>query len=334
MIDSKAVCIFCGPTDIDVAFTPEHIIPKNIGGTLFLDGAVCVKCNSKLGSRIDAETLKLPDVLRAFKALDINHDRNGILNRHYNLTGKAEDIVLRFGRAAGNDFSFPEQRLPDGSLITPEGDHLASLQKVVKRDKRLQEAGLSMQEITNGINKLRSLYEHANSGDVIEYPELGLAVRKRSEELSVDVTPRNQANIHPLIAKIAYEMLFLYGGAQLFSEDNSELRQLLLGSIDKIEIQKGIFVMRVEARIKEYRPVHLIRLEFHSHITILRVAFFGHIEYVLTTRPLSNTFLNNLKTRLGTDNLYALVYQQQIDKATKSFWIVTEDKEVKCIAAS
>ena len=334
MIDFKAMCIFCGRTDNDVEFNREHIIPKNIGGTLFLDNAVCVDCNSRLGTQVDAETLKLPGVLKAFEKLNIPHDGDGILNRHYNVTGQFEDIELRFGRVHGDDFVFPAQRLADGSFITPEQNYFASLEKVVIRDIRLREAGLSAQEISDELEGLRHSYENARSGDVVDCPRLGIAVRKHSDQLRIEVAPRNEANINPLIAKIAYEMFFLCGGAKWFSKENSELRHLLLDSVNTMEIRRGIFVMRVEASMTDYAPVHLIRIEPHSGLTILRVVFFGHIEYVLTARPLSSDFVSNLKRLLQTDNLRAIVYQQQLDKSVKSFWTVTDDGEIKCIAAS
>lgn len=329
----KAFCIFCARTDYEVRFNREHVIPQSIGGNLYLDDAICVECNSKLGAHIDAELLKLPDVVRAFEALNIAHDRDGILNQHYSITGKAEDVELRFGKSKGQTFSFPEQRLPDGSLIAPESDYFKSLQRDVKRDKRLNEAGLSDQEIKEMLKELRSMYEQARPGDTIEYPKLGLTLRKRSDNLLINVALREKADLHPLIAKIAYEMMFFYGGAEFFSEENLKLRQLLLTSIDQKKLMKGIFVMRVEAAIQEYRPVHLIRLEFLDYITILRVAFFGHIEYLLTARPLSRAYINNLKEKLGVMNLYALEYQQDLDKATKSFWTVTEGNEINRIMA-
>lgn len=334
MIDFKAMCIFCGRTDNDVKFNREHIIPKNLGGTLFLDDAVCVDCNSKLGTRVDAETLKLPDVLKAFAKLNIPHDGDGILNRHYNVTGQLEDIELKFGKVQDNDFLFPPQRLADGSLITPEQNFFTSLEKVAMRDIRLQEAGLSLQQIRDDLEGLRRSYENARGGDVVDCPRLGIAVRKHTDQLRIEVAPRNKANVNPLIAKIAYEMLFVCGGAEWFSKENSELRRLLLDSIDTMEIQRGIFVMRVEPSMADYAPVHLIRLEPHSGLTILRIVFFGHIEYVLTARPLSSDFMSSLKRLLQTDNLRAIVYQQQLDKSMKSFWTVTDDGEIKCIAAS
>lgn len=334
MIDFKAMCIFCERTYNDVKFNREHIIPENIGGTLFLDNAVCVDCNSKLGTRVDSEALKLPDILKAFEKLNIPHDGNGILNRHYNVTGQLGDIELKFGRVQDNDFIFPPQRLTDGSLMTPEGNCFTSLEKVAMRDIRLQEAGLSLQQIRDELEGLRRSYENARGGDVVDCPRLGMAVRKHSEQLRIEVAPRDKANIHPLIAKIAYEMLFVCGGAEWFDKENSELRQLLLDSIDRMEMQRGIFVMRAEASMSDYVPVHLIRLEPRSDLTILRVVFFGHIEYVLTARPLSSDFVRSLRRLIQTDNLRAIVYQQHLDKPVKSFWSVTDEGKIKCIAAS
>ena len=334
MIDFKAMCIFCGRTDNDAEFNREHIIPDNIGGTLFLDDAVCVDCNSKLGTQVDVETLKLPDVLRAFEKLNIPHDGDGIINRHYNVTGQLKDIELKFGRVHGDDFVFPAQRLDDGSLITPEQTYFPSLEKIAMRDIRLRDAGLSLQEVRDELEVLCHSYENAGSGDVVDCPRLGIAVRKHSDQLRIEVAPQTEANISPLIAKIAYEMLFLCGGATWFSEGNSKLRHLLLDSINTMEIQRGIFVMRAEPSMPDYAPVHLIRLEPHSGLTILRVVFFGNIEYVLTARPLSSDFVANLRRLLQADNLRAIVYQQQLDKSVKSFWTVTDDGEIKCIRAS
>jgi hypothetical protein len=159
-----------------------------------------------------------------------------------------------------------------------------------------------------------------------------LILRKRSDHLSVNIVPRGTADVHPLVAKIAYEIMFLYGGAEFFSLENLDLRQQLLASIDEKQMQKGIFVMRVEPTIKEFRPVHLIRLEFPEYVTILRVAFFGNIEYALTAKPLSRAFINNLKEKLQVEDLYAIDFQQELDRSVKSFWTVTSDSKVNCFA--
>lgn len=330
-MSENVVCIFCTRPDNEVQFNREHIIPQNIGGNLYLDNAVCVGCNSKLGAHVDTETLKMPDILKAFEVLNIPHDRNGILNRNYEIVGKIEDIELRFGKVRGREYSFPKQRLADGSLITPERDYFAALKQGVDRDKRLHEVGLSKQEIEERLEELRRLYEQAKPGDEVAYPELGLRLRKRSDEIAINIAPREQANILPLIAKIAYEIIFFCGGREFFSRENLDLRQQLLTSIDRKEIQKGINVLRVEPTLKEFRPVHLIRLEVPHYVTMVRVAFFGHIEYVLTAKPLSRALVENLKEKLKVADLYAIDYQQELDKPTKSFWTVTENGKVNCI---
>lgn len=328
----KQFCIFCSRTEKDISFHREHIIPDSIGGTFFIDNAVCSKCNSDLGAHIDSEILKLPDILTAFDALGIQHDRNGILNRHYNITGETYGMELRFGKANGRAFSFSNKRLPDGSLITTEHNWFDVCKRTVTRDEKLRAAGITEQEIEHALEGLRQLYEQAQNGEFVDCLELGLKLRKLGGPSSVNIVPKAKANIEPLIAKIAYETLFLIGGAEFFSEENRNLRLQLRTSIDTQEIQKDIFVMRVEPVIKEYSPVHLIRLEFPDYITIIRVIFFGRIEYVLVTKPLSRVFADNLKQSLRVDNLYALDFQQEISKHTKSFWAVTTDGKVNCIA--
>lgn len=332
IIDYTAVCIFCARTNKDVLFNREHIIPDNIGGTFFIDNAVCSKCNSTLGTHIDAEILKLPDILTAFDVLGIQHDRDGILNRNYNITGKTHDVELRFGKTNGRAFSFPSQRCPDGSLITPERDRFALLNQIISRDKELRVTGITEQEIEHMLGGLRQRYEQAQDDEFVECLELGLKLRKLVGPSSVDIAPKVKANIEPLIAKIAYEVMFFCGGEEFFIKANPELRLQLLTSIDKQEMQRDIFVMRVEPVIKEFSPVHLIRLEFPDYITIIRVVFFGRIEYVLVTKPLSRVFADNLKRNLRIDDLYAIDFQQELYKSTKSFWAVTTNGKGHCIA--
>jgi hypothetical protein len=247
--------------------------------------------------------------------------------------GKTEDIELHFGKLRGQGYFFPNQRLADGSLITPEGNYFVALNQEVKRDKRLHEAGLSKQEVEARLEELRRLYEQAEHGEEVAYPELGVTLRKRSDRLSINITPRKRANIQPLIAKIAYEIIFFCGRPEFFSIENRDLQQQLLNSIDQKEIQRGINVMRVEPTIKEFRPVHLIRLEVLNYVMIVRVAFFGCIEYILTAKPLSRALVDSLQEKLNIDDLYALVYQQELDKPTKSFWTVAENGNVNRIAA-
>ena len=327
------VCILCGRTHPDAQFNREHIIPQSVGGTLYMDDVVCTGCNSRLGAQVDSELLKLPDVLAALEALDIPHNRDGIINRHYSISGSADDVELLFGRKSGNAVSFPGQRLQDGSLVTPEHEGFAPIERTVRRDKRLRETGASEQEITERLEELRTLYEEAQPGVMVQYPSLGIAFRKRSDKLSIDIVPRSQANVLPLIAKIAYEMLFFYGGPAFLSKENEELRRELLIYVDSLGTDGKLFVMRSEAAIQEYQPVHLVRVKF-SPVTIVRVAFFGHIEYVLTAKPLDSGYSQFLAEKLGIAEILALDYQQGLDSSIKSFWAINEKGEPVLLAAT
>lgn len=68
------LCIFCLRNDTEVEFTREHIIPQNIGGTLFIDD-VCRTCNSEMGDNLDADILKHKGIIDAFDSLNIEYDK-------------------------------------------------------------------------------------------------------------------------------------------------------------------------------------------------------------------------------------------------------------------
>lgn len=47
------VCIFCREPRAPDEFSLEHVVPDAIGGTLTIRGAVCKRCNDRLGSEVD-----------------------------------------------------------------------------------------------------------------------------------------------------------------------------------------------------------------------------------------------------------------------------------------
>lgn len=65
-----SLCRLCQKRD---ANSKEHVIPSALGGVLQLKDVLCVECNGKCGSGIDAELIRSFDVVRML--LDITGDR-------------------------------------------------------------------------------------------------------------------------------------------------------------------------------------------------------------------------------------------------------------------
>lgn len=50
-VDNRT-CTFCQSQGPDTTFDREHVIPRSIGGRLFLDDFVCKPCNGWLGADV------------------------------------------------------------------------------------------------------------------------------------------------------------------------------------------------------------------------------------------------------------------------------------------
>lgn len=322
----KQICIFCGKTDKEVSFNREHLIPQSIGGKLYLDDCVCSLCNSFLGTKIDSEILKMPEILNAFESLNIKHDKDGILNRNYEITGSTDDnLELRYGKIIKNKLIFPAQKLPDGSIIVPEKEYPKKLIEMVKKDKRLKEAGLSEMFINQKLKELIDKYNKSNVGEKTVSPELGITLLKRYEIPKPNFNPKKKANILPLVSKIAYEFLFFIGGALFFKDENIKIQEQLIESINSGKPEKGLVFSRENPSFNTYKFLHFIFLEFYPNFAIIRVVFFGHLQFMVLVNKLSDEYKENIEIHVGIKNIRSIMFQQVLDKPSKSFWIQKDD---------
>ncbi len=318
---SIKICIFCGRDSKAVEFNREHVIPDCIHGSLFLDDYVCTKCNSTLGANVDFEILKIPEILDAMQILELKHDHDGILNRHYSISGKSKDIILNHGRVKDLQVKFPHQQLEDGSKVVPETHYFDALKKSVLRDTRLKKAGIPNGDISRSLQDLRKRYDEAERGEFIKAPELGVTLKKRQDKLKVKVKPREQANVHPLVAKIAYELLFLFG-AEFFAYENIPIQSKLIELLDSLEDVEDIYIFRSEPMFHKPIPAHMVKIEFQSYATTVHVSFFGYVDYILIGPGMSESYREKLRTTLGLEHLHAIAFQQDIKDQLKTFWSV------------
>jgi hypothetical protein len=323
---AQQVCIYCTRTDNETAFSREHIIPQNIGGSLFFDDYVCTDCNSSLGANVDVEILKVPEVIDAFESLRIPYDKFGIVKRYYNVIGSFDGLELR-GRLTRKGFEFPPQTMPDGSMVAPEQGFAEPLTKSLSRDQKLVRSGIPPEEIKAEIQMLLEAYRNAKPGERVHSPPLRRALVKRSSELKVKLTTRDKPRVNPLIAKIAYEFLFLLGGRHLFEDENAETCDLLRDAIAGKRVQR-LSVQRLQPDNTGYQPHHIVHLKNESSFLCIRILFFGSIYFVLISPRVSPVLFAELSDKMNT-MVAGLGFQQCLDRNAKAFWAVMEDGIVK-----
>lgn len=118
--------------------TDEHIIPSSLGGTLIAP-FLCCRCNTELGSCVDATAKRDPCILYAVEAL-----KSQIPNFHGKFTEEQPYLAhspagkVR-GRLKRGMFRVDSRKLDDGSLIQPTPDARKSIETMIRRQGRTAE---------------------------------------------------------------------------------------------------------------------------------------------------------------------------------------------------
>lgn len=319
-IHSKA-CIFCLKTDLETTFSKEHIIPASIGGILYLE-EVCVDCNSQLGHEIDTEILKIPDILRAMDELSIPHNRQGIIRSLYKVEGWSEGN-LRNVRISEDGFEELPTLQPDGSIITPDIRLESDLIKIVERDSRIKGTAMSADTMNYEIKQLLEAYKDAIPGEYVEWSSLGITLLRRPEKISIKITPKDEPNIKPFLAKISYEFLYFMGGRELFlnPQVSENLIQAILGTGED-QIQTTTLF----SPSKDYVNIHSIDVLLFDDRTEVDTIFFGNIAFRLIAPALSGKFKSMFVDRAGETQTVGLNFQQNLTNE-KRFQLIKNNGE-------
>ena len=317
------VCIYCLTVSDGTGFSREHIIPQNIGGTLFVDNLVCEKCNSDLGRLVDCEFLKVPDIVTALENLGIPFDREGIYRSYYETVLVSEADRLR-ARATKSGFQLVPQQLKDGSRITPGHDlAVAELQRTLHRDSTLRKAGITEDTILRELSELERRFSKARLGEEVRCDSIGLVAVKRSERLHAEVTPKSAAMISRAVAKIAFEWMFSCFGRRFIEAApwTGELRDLVCGSEDS----SRIFVFRSEPVDPTIRRVHQIHVLFQPSFTKVVISLFGGIEYSLIAPSTDPSVMDDFRSMTDTPDGIGIAFQQDLATSEKRFFALRAD---------
>jgi hypothetical protein len=327
----SALCVYCLRVSDGTGFNREHIIPQCIGGTLFVDNMVCESCNSTLGTEVDCEILKVPEVLSAMDALHVPYDREGVLRSYYNT-----ELVSQFGRLkampVGNGFQPITQDLEDGSRITP-GHEVAveTLRKTLSRDVSLQATGITREHISALLSDLGERFAKAEDEDEVECSELGLNLEKRSDKSHVEASPKSEPATQRLIGKIALEWLFLCFGKSFVASApwSCDLRNLVCGS----DNPQTIGVFRSEPMNPEIRKTHSIYVYLHESFAKVAVTFFGGIEFTMIAPPMPLSVLEEFTSATDTPDSIGIAYEQDLSEGEKRFFALKTDGSSKFLGA-
>ena len=232
---AKQVCIYCWKTAEQVSFNREHVIPYSIMGRLVLENYVCAACNSWLGSNVDDHILRLPAILTAVAkfADTATHDR--VLKHNYNVKLVSESGSEFVGHASAQNLALLTQQHPIHGMIYSETSARESLRKTLERKHG---AEISKDGLAAEADRIAAWMTQAEHGEEIQSPFFETPFRKYAEMLQAKVEPRTQANIAPLIAKIAYEFIFITSFKKLFTTDDLEdrLRRTIAGSTQETHV--------------------------------------------------------------------------------------------------
>jgi HNH endonuclease len=253
-------CILCLETK---PLSAEHIIPASIGGILTCK-FLCGKCNSHLGSKIEACIRSDPAIrLAAYQLRKANpslalklEDRQPFIL--YGGTGK-EPAFVKDG-----EVRIRSRRANDGSLIQPTDTARITISTILKRQ------GAPVVEIREAL----SILENSEPNSRIEiHPTLDI-IRWTPESAEPDLS--NCELVNPLIPlKIAFEFLALHLGETIY--EDFAFMEIRAAMLDRNTSAACFKIERLQAR--RYEPFHGICHEGNSPYTIVQIRLFGKLAF-------------------------------------------------------
>lgn len=263
---TSPLCIYCaqpfGDTE-DTRRTIEHIIPDALGGILTSDCA-CRKCNSNLGSSVDAKIRSDPSIRLA--ARRVRSDIPELATKMeegqlFTIKTNAGHVNAQLRRG---EYVSKWAKLPDGSMLAPEKGAIEALQGMLKRD------GLSGDEI----ERVLGCYEEAPIGEPLELSER-VSVIKHTAELAGPNFSEGEAPALAIV-KMAYAFAAMLVGDAI-CRDLPPLRELRRALKEGDNESPAFKLERLTAN--EAGAFHGIFFEGNEPYAIFRIQLFGKAAY-------------------------------------------------------
>ncbi len=250
-------CILCTQTKF---LTNEHVIPAQIGGILSSD-IICKDCNDYLGHSIEANIKNDPSLRLAIEGVKNQvPDLYNIMIQRLPFLAKSIHGTVKgsFKNEEFNPFAYMEQ---DKSIIQPTKDGKKQIKKELKKQ------GKSQEEINLVLDKI----DNAPLDERIELDSTMDIIKWGVNEIQPDLTGDNIDDL--FLLKIVYEFLSLHIGSVIYDKKFGEIRDVLLGKIDKTDDYEVEYL-----RTTKYEPFHGIFVEQNHPITI-QIRLFGWLVY-------------------------------------------------------
>lgn len=250
-------CILCLD---ERPLTREHVIPAQLGGVLWVR-FLCQRCNSHLGSTIEAAVREDPSIRLAVEHLEGQLPGLGDAIRDgLPFVGTGEGGNVRMFRRAGR-LRVRGGTQEDGSLILPPGhgrEHVAA---------EARRRGLSPNETARILSRFDNLPENVR----VELLPGDEVINWRVDEIQPALDgPMLSERV---LLKIAFEFLACHTPDSIYgrTEQLENIRSALLGdTVPWMEVE-GLTSRR-------YRPIHGLALEDAGH-AVVHICLFGWIHY-------------------------------------------------------
>jgi hypothetical protein len=309
--------MFCGATGPGILFHDEHIIPKSIRGSWELSSCVCRQCNNALGTEVDVKVWGIPDVVNAHEKLGLPYDANTVFKKHYQAKARMGEQEVPFKAewtpSGIRLHPYPHTR-SDGVMVYPLNDYYKHLQQNLSR-----KGGYSR----SSLDDLRCRIDEAKPGDKVDHPaQHKYFVKGYPEKITVEIVPRGDYDVGRLIAKIAFE--FLYVTTPCLLDWPAVAEPLRLYSRHGTP-NDTISIRRVKSDRAGFEAFHSITCQLQAGIVVY-VTLFGFIVYELLMRvPPNDTFLKRIRAATRCPDLVGFGFEQDIDSQSRGLraWLAS-----------
>ncbi len=318
---TEKLCIFCGLTNN--CFDKEHVIPAHLHGCLWLEDTVCKKCNGILGNSVDHGMDCFPEVLRAAQCLGLDRLCDNLHKHRFKASVELEDGSILHARHEKGQFVVGPQKLGSGHMFWPAHVNNETMERHLRR--KASRRGIATIVAKKEIPKIINRVKDAKTSEIISSDVLDVDLVKGHGSLKCRLEPRSHARPWPLVAKIAYEILFLFGYRSFF--DCHEICNALLQIINGNEPDE---IVAYRKKSESATPIDRHRITFCSlpdqQYPYFEVSFFGCIDLVmLIPMTLPSSYWRDFDKYFSVPNRIGVTYEQTLIDGENDIFIVLSD---------
>lgn len=260
------LCIYCaepfGEEELRQR-TVEHIIPDALGGILTSDCA-CKRCNSDLGSKVDAKAKTDPMIRSAAAKVGANIPQVAQRLEEGQLYLVNTNVATLKVRLTDGEYVGRWTTLPDGSKIAPEDQAVIALSGMLRRD------GLTPLQVKRALRQ----YKKAPYDKPLDLSPQTRVVKRAAQLAGRDYSTGEVPAL--AIVKMGYAFAAMLVGDAICI-DNPALREIRRALRDGDNNSPAFRVERLQA--SQADTFHGIHFEGNQPYSIFRIQLFGKAAY-------------------------------------------------------